>query len=70
MIENVVDDGKRDKVIKMGQKLLAANSNDEEVYHLRREIGDGPCQTLIAYMEKENCQAPPGWKGVRQLTSK
>ena len=70
MIENVVYDGRMDDVNAMGQKLLDANSNDEEVCHLRREIGDGPCQTLIAYMEKENCQAPPGWKGVRQLTSK
>ena len=70
MIENVVYDGRIDDVNAMGRKLLDANSNDEEVCHLRREIGDGPCQTLIAYKEKENCQAPPGWKGVRQLTSK
>jgi hypothetical protein len=70
MIENVVYDGRLEGVNAVGDKLLDSNSNDEEVYHLRKEIGDGPCHTLVAYMEKENCEAPFDWKGVRQLTSK
>ncbi|KAG8460085.1 hypothetical protein KFE25_014230 [Diacronema lutheri] len=31
---------------------------------------DGPTQTLIGYLERRNCQAPAGWTGVRELTSK
>lgn len=34
-------------------------------------IGDGPCLTLIQYIEEHNNEAPKGtWKGFRPLTSK
>jgi len=31
---------------------------------------DGPTETLMVYIERRNLQAPAGWKGVRELTSK
>jgi len=70
MIETVVEDGRLECVNAVGNKLLDSTSNDEEVMHLRRELGDGPSQTLVAYIEKEKCVAPLGWEGVRTLTSK
>lgn len=32
--------------------------------------GDGPCLTLLRYMESHGWQAPSSWKGFRPLTSK
>lgn len=31
---------------------------------------DGPTQTLLQYIERRDCTAPPSWNGVRELTSK
>jgi len=70
MIESVVNDGRLAAVNAMGDKLLNSSSSDDDVIHLRKEIGDGPSQTLIAFIEKHNGIAPKGWNGVRQLTSK
>lgn len=70
LIKDVVEDGRIDDLNRIGDKLLHDESNDEEVINMRKEIGDGPCQTLIAYIEKEQCKPPIDWKGVRQLTDK
>jgi hypothetical protein len=70
MIETVVNDGRLAYVNAIGDKLLDSSSNDKEVIHIRKEIGDGPSQTLIAFIEKHDCVAPSGWKGVRQLANK
>eukprot|EP00557_Chaetoceros_sp_GSL56_P001921 CAMPEP_0176493060 /NCGR_PEP_ID=MMETSP0200_2-20121128/9354_1 /TAXON_ID=947934 /ORGANISM="Chaetoceros sp., Strain GSL56" /LENGTH=1289 /DNA_ID=CAMNT_0017890711 /DNA_START=23 /DNA_END=3892 /DNA_ORIENTATION=- len=70
MIETVVNDGRLAYVNAIGDKLLDSSSNDEEVIHIRKEIGDGPSQTLIAFIEKHDGVAPSGWNGVRQLTNK
>lgn len=70
MIETVVSDGRLAYVNAIGDKLLDSSSNDKEVIHLRKEIGDGPSQTLIAFIEKYDGVAPSGWKGVRQLVNK
>ena len=32
--------------------------------------GDGPCHTLLEYMEERNWKAPDDWAGFRPLTSK
>ena len=32
--------------------------------------GDGPCLTLLSYMEARNWKAPDDWQGFRPLTSK
>ncbi|KAG8460208.1 hypothetical protein KFE25_004456 [Diacronema lutheri] len=32
--------------------------------------GDGPSTTLLTYMERRSLAPPPGWRGVRELTSK
>lgn len=32
--------------------------------------GDGPSETLLAYMERRLLAPPVGWRGVRELTSK
>lgn len=70
MIESVIDDGKIPNASALGSKLLDPNSTDEEVLYLRKEFGDGPCQTLIAFIERKNFQKPTDWRGVRKLTSK
>jgi Adenylate and Guanylate cyclase catalytic domain. len=70
MIETVVSDGRLAYVNAIGDKLLDSSSNDKEVIHLRKEIGDGPSQTLIAFIEKYDGIAPSGWNGVRQLMNK
>lgn len=36
----------------------------------REILGDGPSQTLLAYLEARNCEAPADWQGFRPLTSK
>jgi len=35
-----------------------------------KDIGDGPSQSLISYIEKEGGIAPKNWRGVRLLTKK
>jgi hypothetical protein len=32
--------------------------------------GDGPCLTLLEYMEERNWKAPDDWAGYRPLTAK
>lgn len=36
----------------------------------REILGDGPSQTLLAYIEARHCEAPADWQGFRPLTSK
>lgn len=51
--------------------LEAANEMMKEVETLEGYLpGDGPCLTLLEYMEERNWQAPADWKGYRPLTSK
>lgn len=47
--------------------LEEANSMMAEVENLD---GDGPCKTLLSYMEELGWEAPSTWKGFRPLTSK
>ena len=70
MVGNVVKDGRLESVNAVHRQLLDSTSVGEDVVALREELGDGPCQTLIEYIEKENCVAPLGWNGVRKLTNK
>jgi len=51
--------------------LEAANDMMKEVETLEGFLkGDGPCLTLLEYMEERNWTAPADWKGFRPLTSK
>ena len=70
MIETVVEDGRIEHVNRFRLDLLNPDVENEEAQHLRRELGDGPCQALLSYMKKRNYTAPDDWDGVRQLTSK
>jgi hypothetical protein len=70
MIESVIDEGKIPNVSALGSKLLDPDSIDDDVQYLRKEFGDGPCQTLIAFIESKNFKAPTDWQGFRKLTSK
>ena len=70
MIRNVVDDGNIVEVALYGSKILDKSNQSENVCRLRHEIGDGPCQALISYMEGYDCIAPDDWDGVRPLMNK
>lgn len=70
MITSVIEDGKIPNASVLGYKLLDPDSVDEEVRYLRKELGDGPCQTLIAFIESNGVKKPKDWKGYRKLTSK
>jgi hypothetical protein len=70
MIETVVDDGRIEHVNRFKEDLLNPDIQTDEAQHLRRELGDGPCQSLLSYIKKRNYTAPDDWHGVRQLTSK
>ena len=51
--------------------LEVANEMMKEVKTLEGYLkGDGPCLTLLEYMEERNWTAPADWKGFRPLTSK
>jgi hypothetical protein len=50
--------------------IMEKNDVKNDLPLREEELGDGPCQTLIEYIEKENFVAPPGWDGVRKLTNK
>jgi hypothetical protein len=71
MVEGVVKDGRLESANAVHSKLLDSNSRDDGVLTLREELGDGPCQALIRYIEEErNCIPPDDWHGVRKLTNK
>jgi len=70
MIQNVVDDGNITEVAMYGLQIKDKNNQTENVCRLRHEIGDGPCEALISFMEKQNCNKPEDWDGVRQLLNK
>ena len=52
----------------------AARSLLEQADKMMAEVdtmdGDGPCKTLLEYMEERSWTAPPSWKGFRPLTAK
>ncbi len=70
MIQDIIDSGRMQIVTSMKSKILDASTKDEDAIHAREELGDGPCQTLITYLENRNCKCPASWNGVRELTSK
>jgi class 3 adenylate cyclase len=49
---------------------LLTKANKIMVRILPSSGGDGPCLTLLKYMEERNKQAPPEWAGFRPLTAK
>jgi hypothetical protein len=49
--------------------LLSA-ANDMMKLLVPGSEGDGPCLTLLEYMEERNWTAPSDWQGYRPLTSK
>jgi hypothetical protein len=46
------------------------NNEDNDISRIRNELGDGPAQSLIAFMSKRGGVAPANWEGYRPLTSK
>jgi hypothetical protein len=46
------------------------NNEDTDILRIRNELGDGPAQSLIAFMSKRGGVAPANWEGYRPLTSK
>jgi len=72
MIQNVVDDGNITEVAMYGRQIKDRTNQNENVCRLRHEIGDGPCEALISFMEKQDCIPPvePMWEGVRPLMNK
>jgi hypothetical protein len=70
MIADMVDGGKIENLSSVKENLLDPTSTDEDVISKRIEFGDGPCQTIIAYIERHDCKPPDNWDGVRPLTSK
>lgn len=49
--------------------MLSA-ANDMMKLLVPESEGDGPCLTLLEYMEERNWTAPSDWQGYRPLTSK
>jgi hypothetical protein len=70
MIHDIVDSGRIEVVSTVKTKLLDSLTKDEDAVSARKEYGDGPCQTIISYIEKHDCIPPENWDGVRPLTSK
>ena len=73
MIETVIEEGCYESdVADYTDQVMDPNCQFEHIVSLRQSIGDGPCQSLVSYMEKEmiDGRAPANWDGVRNLTSK
>jgi class 3 adenylate cyclase len=51
-------------------KLEAANSLMKANVVILKDLGDGPCITLLNYMTEYNDKAPDSWQGFRPLTNK
>ena len=71
MIKTVLEDGYLEYDIEeLEGRIDNKNDQSEDILQVRKELGDGPCRALMAYMEKRNFQCPKDWDSVRQLFSK
>jgi class 3 adenylate cyclase len=70
MLEAVLEEGWIDYNIDDMGDIFDRHNPNEEAIRIRNEFGDGACKNLIQYMERRNCEPPPGWHGVRKLMSK
>jgi len=71
MLENVVEEGMYESEDSSWvEQMLDSSIQNSQILRLRQSLGDGPCQSLISFMEKEGGVAPVNWKRVRHLTSK
>jgi len=73
MAETIAEEGTMEEElneIRARTNMMSAEDAEVEEAHLRSEMGDGPSQRLLAFIEEHGGRAPSTWRGFRPLTSK
>ena len=73
MVETITEEGIMEEElieIRARTNMMSAEDAEVEEAHLRSEMGDGPSQRLLAFIEEHGGRAPSNWRGFRPLTSK
>jgi len=73
MVETIAEEGTMEEElneIRARTNMMSAEDAEAEEAHLRSEMGDGPSQRLLAFIEEHGGRAPSNWRGFRPLTSK
>lgn len=73
MVETIAEEGTMEEElneIRARTNMMSAEDAEVEDAHLRSEMGDGPSQRLLAFIEEHGGRAPSNWRGFRPLASK